>query len=350
MKKENDIKVSIVIPVYNSEKTIGKCLKSLVNQTYENIEIICVNDCSKDNSLSVLKHYAAKDHRIVVINHAENMNAGGARNSGIRAAKGDYICFVDNDDWLREDAIDVLVQSSDNGYYDIVVPQWYEAFEDGTLNEYTNYVLGTDRELCIQNMWFNGGGLLGLLFRRSMIIEHEIFYPEKLFWEDNAIHACFILACKTMIVIPDRLYYYRIVAQSSSRSITFRKIEDRIKSSDLFIENIRKKFPVQYDQYRNEIEWSYLYRFISVIDYLAEFPYKQSAPVLKVVQCKTQRCMPNKYFDKFDCISQKKLLYPIKYVKQEKKKQYIQDIRKSLRRLIHKLTTFVKFKQEKYEL
>lgn len=150
MKVADNILVSIIIPVYNSEKTIGKCLDSLVGQTYKDIEIICVNDCSQDNSLSVLEQYAAKDKRIVIINHGENKNAGGARNSGIRAAKGEYICFVDNDDWLRLDAIELLVKASDHASYDIVAPQWAIAKADGSTEPQPNLVVGTDREASIR--------------------------------------------------------------------------------------------------------------------------------------------------------------------------------------------------------
>ena len=128
----NEIKVSIIIPVYNGEKTIGKCLDSVCSQTYRNIEIICVNDCSKDNSLSVLEQYAAKDNRIRVFNHTVNKNAGGARNTGIKAAIGEYLYYADCDDWVREDAIEKLVEASNHGFYDIVSAGYSLVYADGS--------------------------------------------------------------------------------------------------------------------------------------------------------------------------------------------------------------------------
>ena len=92
--------VSIVIPVFNVEKYIGKCLDSLISQTLHNIEIICVNDCSTDKSLDILRDYEAKDNRIVVIDLPRNIKQGGARNAGIKKARAPFLGFVDSDDWV----------------------------------------------------------------------------------------------------------------------------------------------------------------------------------------------------------------------------------------------------------
>lgn len=93
-------KVSVIIPVYNVEKYIGKCIDSVINQTYRDIEIICVNDGSTDNSLNILRDYAQKDNRIIIISQ-ENQGAAIARNNGLNNAKGDYICFLDSDDYVE---------------------------------------------------------------------------------------------------------------------------------------------------------------------------------------------------------------------------------------------------------
>ena len=95
--------VSVIVPVYNVEKYLRQCLDSLISQTLQNIEIICVNDASPDNSLAILKEYEAKDKRIVVVDLYENMRQGGARNRGIEYARANYIAFVDSDDWVSVD-------------------------------------------------------------------------------------------------------------------------------------------------------------------------------------------------------------------------------------------------------
>ena len=100
-------KVSVIIPVYNVEQYLRECLDSVVNQTLKEIEIICVDDGSTDNSLEILKEYAKKDKRITVIVQ-KNLHAGVARNAGLTVAKGEYIHFLDSDDWLDKNTYEDL--------------------------------------------------------------------------------------------------------------------------------------------------------------------------------------------------------------------------------------------------
>lgn len=110
-------KVSIIIPVYNSEKYISKCLDSVINQTYKNIEILVINDGSKDNSINILSEYEKKDSRIIVIDK-ENEGVAKTRNMGIKKATGDYIMFIDNDDFIDSDYVETYLKNTD---YDIVI-------------------------------------------------------------------------------------------------------------------------------------------------------------------------------------------------------------------------------------
>lgn len=102
-------KASVIIPVYNVEKYLPQCLESVVNQTLQDIEIICVNDGSTDGSLKVLEDYAQKDSRIRIINQ-DNQGQGVARNNALKIAEGEYIAFVDSDDWLETDALEKLYE------------------------------------------------------------------------------------------------------------------------------------------------------------------------------------------------------------------------------------------------
>ena len=110
-------KVSIIIPIYNSEKYISKCLDSVINQTYKNIEILLINDGSKDSSINIIKEYAKKDKRIVVIDK-ENEGVSKTRNLGIKKSTGDYIMFIDNDDYIDKTYVETYVKNSN---YDIVI-------------------------------------------------------------------------------------------------------------------------------------------------------------------------------------------------------------------------------------
>lgn len=124
------MKVSIIVPVYNMEKRINKCLDSLVNQTYKNIEIIIINDGSMDHSLDIIREYQSKDSRIKVINQ-RNMGISEARNNGLAIATGEYICFADSDDYVELDMIEELVNKINMDKSDIVVCDYY-MFDDQT--------------------------------------------------------------------------------------------------------------------------------------------------------------------------------------------------------------------------
>ena len=109
----NNIKVSVIIPVYNVEKYLRECLESVINQTLKDIEIICINDGSTDKSYEILKEYAKLDHRIRILNQS-NMGQSAARNRGLEIAKGKYVYFMDSDDWLEKDALKCLTDISES--------------------------------------------------------------------------------------------------------------------------------------------------------------------------------------------------------------------------------------------
>lgn len=119
--------VSIVVPIYNVEKYLRRCLDSLINQTFKNIEIIALNNGSTDNSLNILKEYAKKDKRIKIIDN-DNLGVSEARNTGIREAKGKYMVFVDSDDWIDTKMVEVLHKSIDSNDYDLVMCTYVREF------------------------------------------------------------------------------------------------------------------------------------------------------------------------------------------------------------------------------
>ena len=119
-------KVSVIIPVYNVEQYLKQCLDSVVNQTFKDIEIIIVNDCSPDNSLQIINEYQQKDSRIVLVDLKENVGLGFSRNEGMKVAKGKYITFVDSDDWVTKDYVEILYNTIEKYQYDVISPDFYE--------------------------------------------------------------------------------------------------------------------------------------------------------------------------------------------------------------------------------
>ena len=129
-------KVSVILPIYNVEKYLRKCLDSVINQTFKDIEIICVNDCSLDNSQSIILEYAKKDNRIKIINNEKNSGIGFSRNIGINESSGEYISFIDSDDFVSLDYIEILYSAAVKYDADIVFTNNINIVRDKTIKPY----------------------------------------------------------------------------------------------------------------------------------------------------------------------------------------------------------------------
>lgn len=130
---ESSTLISVIVPVYNVEKYLGKCVDSIINQTYKNLEIILVDDGSKDNSGTICDEYSKKDKRVKVI-HKENGGAAAARNTGLDICKGEYISFVDSDDWIDESLYKDCISQMDHDV-DMILFGLKNVAEDGMTNE-----------------------------------------------------------------------------------------------------------------------------------------------------------------------------------------------------------------------
>lgn len=135
-------KISIIIPIYNVERYIRQALDSVINQTLKDIEIICVNDCTPDNSFKIVKEYAAKDSRFILIEQEANQGQGVARNKGIDVATGEYIMFLDPDDWFELDACELAYNQIIKNNNDFILFDlsrfWEEEQEIELDNKYSN--------------------------------------------------------------------------------------------------------------------------------------------------------------------------------------------------------------------
>ena len=113
--------VSVIIPVFNTEEYLPKCISSIINQTIKNIEIICVNDCSTDNSLKILQNFSKQDIRIRIVDLKENKGVSNARNTGIDLAQGEYIYFIDSDDWIDTNYLEEMLTKIKEVNSDIII-------------------------------------------------------------------------------------------------------------------------------------------------------------------------------------------------------------------------------------
>ena len=129
-------KISVIVPVYNTEKYISQCLESLINKTLKDIEIICVNDASKDSSLDVIKEYSKKDSRIKFINFENNKGVSAARNAGLDIATGEFVFFIDSDDWISENYLEDIRNVMDEADSDLVFNRNVISYQDGKFYPY----------------------------------------------------------------------------------------------------------------------------------------------------------------------------------------------------------------------
>lgn len=221
-------KVSVVIPIYNVEKYLKKCLDSVINQTLKDIEIICVNDCSSDNSESIIKEYINKDNRVKLISHKENQGLGFARNSGLLESRGEYVSFIDSDDFVSENFIEELyntafkynadivftnniytVNESTNNikpYYHNRLNIWKKKFKNSYIEGTSNFNVNTEEkentpEYPLVVAW-------NKLYKKNFLTEHKLIYSKYRLAEDADMFYRFLVYNPKMYYNNNAKYYY----------------------------------------------------------------------------------------------------------------------------------------------
>lgn len=218
--------ISVIITVYNSENTIRRCLDSVINQTYKDIEIIAINDGSLDNSLILLQEYVKRDNRIVVINQ-ENMGVSAARNVGLSNAKGDFILFIDSDDWIELDMIDRMFQIfKDNQDCDIVFCGHDNADEPSkiVIEKDIMYEKWDNKKQIIEFMKHKQmtGMLWNKLIRKDLIGGTK--FNEKIFYGEDADFLWEILKKTNILIKTNEIFYHHVLDKSS---ITHQNFSDK---------------------------------------------------------------------------------------------------------------------------
>lgn len=205
--------ISVIIPVYGVEKYIAQCLESVINQTYDNLEIIVINDGTKDRSAEIAKEYAKKDRRIKVYDF-ENGGLSVARNRGLFVATGDYIAFLDSDDWLECNFYSTLLGYMELHDLDMVKCGIIEK----SSNEKIGKTISFENELVLDNINKNGfnyyfSGMLwtvvwNALYRKDLA--KQVLFPENVIHEDNYSSGMYLYLSNRIAAITYKGYYYRI--------------------------------------------------------------------------------------------------------------------------------------------
>ena len=227
-----DSLISIIVPVYNTENYLEKCLYSLVNQTYKNIEIIIIDDGSPDNSMNIIQKFVLADNRVKVISQ-KNQGLSGARNTGMNNANGDYIMFIDSDDWIEIDTCEKAINASEKYNADVVFWPYIKEFSDlqkdnylfdkteiiwseKNINQLSRRMVGlVGDELANPQSIDNLVTAWGKLYKKSVIGDVRFTDTKIIGTEDALFNIEEFLGINSAVYIPDLLSHYRKDNESS---------------------------------------------------------------------------------------------------------------------------------------
>lgn len=230
--------ISIIVPVYNMMTLLRRCLNSILNQSYYNLEIILINDESTDDSGSICEEYCRKDNRITVI-HKKNGGLSAARNTGINLAKGKYIAFIDSDDFVHKDYIKILYNFIVEFHADIAICD-YEIGNGNVLHSYDNddlfYV--TTSENLLKTWHYKNKKIETVVWNK--LYKRELFnnirFPEGYSFEDIHVSHLLIAAASKVVIVKRKLYYYYQRSDSIIHTITKAKIQEGFYAQNVRIQ------------------------------------------------------------------------------------------------------------------
>lgn len=241
--------VSVIVSIYNVEDYLNKCIDSIINQTYKNLEIILVDDGSLDNSPQICDEYSKKDNRIKVI-HKQNGGLSDARNHGIEISTGKYLCFIDSDDYIDKQMIEKLYQNLKGNKSDISICNFYEAYQNGKLNyqHFPNEKLKVSGNNKFYNI-YNDYGIstiiaCGKIYKKELF--NDIRYPIGRVHEDEVIVIDILEKTNIISYIDEPLYYYVQREKSITKTFNLKRLdiiethEKRIKYFEKLDKNLLK--------------------------------------------------------------------------------------------------------------
>lgn len=257
------MKLSIIVPVYNMAAggKLEYCLDSLLAQKIAEYEIICVDDCSTDESLQILKKYEAGfPEKIRVLQTPENRKQGGARNYGMQHSAAEWIGFFDSDDFASEDMYEKLLKKAEETGADVVGCQYQitdkQSKEPGRTvinnTEEQTGVLGTKQYRLLMK---KPGSMVIKIYKKEVIDRYELKFPESVFYEDNCAAPVWMLHFKHFELVDEPLYYYYQHEASTVHHLSRMKCEDRMTTGRLLVEWCKRAG--FYEPYKEELEYRF---------------------------------------------------------------------------------------------
>ncbi len=310
-------KVSVIVPVYNVEKYLQACIDSLMSQTLQDIEAIFIDDASPDGCWGILqKNALIYPDKMKVIHLEENLRQGGARNVGIKLAQGEYIGFVDSDDFVSHDMYEKLYNKIIETNADMVCGRYTQVREEATIESVKD-----------ENSWIstsqwkttlkNGGGynyltieekmdfivssvpVVCAIYKKDVIVQNNIWFPEHIRYEDN--YWCTLLKCyiQSVYFLEDIFYYYRLNSNSTIRAKNVEVCYERIKIENILYKELTERGFLT--EYHSAIEYINITRY--ALNTFGDFfhkseklPKKDMIALVKDVKKKFPNWKRNKYF------------------------------------------------------
>lgn len=302
--------LSVIVPVYNMAKDdkLKFCMDSLLAQTIDDYEIIAVDDKSTDNSLEILKQYE-KDYpeRVKVIASPENRRQGGAKNLGLRNATGEWIGFIDSDDWVTKDYYEKLLEKARETGADIVSCRYTtvnrHTFEVGEIPpcDAESYAGEMDYEKHARAI-LSPGSMVVKIYKRSIFEDNGIWFPEGMFYEDNCAGELVMMYCKHFEFVDEPNYFYYMDPNSTTHNVTKAKCNDRLDTMTYLMEECFKREFLE--EYPEELEYRFteLFYINTLFSYMREMPfYKRRISYLRLLRDGILSCFPdfdtNPYFE-----------------------------------------------------
>lgn len=277
------MKLSVIVPVYNmaARDKLTWCLDSLVRQTISDYEIIAVDDCSTDNSLEILRDYERRyPDKFYVIASKENKKQGGAKNLGLERAGGDWIGFIDSDDWIAPDFYEKLLTRAEETGADMVGCDYHLTCEHSMkigkiVHNNKPSQTGILTKEKYKSLILDSGSLVVKIYRRHIILDYPNRFPEHIFYEDNAISNSWMLRAKHFEYLEEPLYYYYQHDSSTVHTITRKRCEDRMEAARVMVKEA-KQFGYL-EEYYAEIESSFttLFYVNTLFSYMAGVKRKE---------------------------------------------------------------------------
>ena len=255
---EVNIKISILVPIYNVEKYIEKCARSLFEQTYDDLEYVFVNDCTPDNSMSILekalKDYPNRQPQVKIINHEQNQGIGQTRNTLLDNATGDYVQFVDSDDWLELNATELLVEEAKRTGAELVRCNNYYHQNNSATGKLNNNVANTTEAYLKKLIRCEvSSPLWVMLIKRSLFTDNNIrLTPGINVGEDYIVSAKLYYYARSISHIDEYLYHYIMYNETRYSQMSVRAIEDHARAV-IEVEQFLRRVKA-YEEYKEAID------------------------------------------------------------------------------------------------